>query len=184
MGLGHRVMKVRAGYAFIVLAVLAGCENGAIDQGARAGGSGNPPISHDLPPEAPPGTCWDNIVSPSITKTVTEQVLVKPAKLTADGQIENPPIYRNEDRQVVVQEGDKTWFVTPCPDITTTEFVASLQRALAARNLYSGSITGKMNASTRTAIKSYQESQGLSTDILSITAARSLGLVPIRVDGK
>ena len=175
-------MKVRAGYAFVILAVLAGCENSSGDQSVSPNVANGQGISQDTPPEAPPGTCWDKIVGPSITKTVTEQVLVRPATLTADGQIENPPIYRNEDRQTVVQEGDKTWFETPCPDVTTTEFVASLQRALAARNLYDGAITGTMNASTRAGIKMYQEPDGLSSDVLSITAARSLGLVPIRGD--
>ncbi len=176
-------MKSRACYTYVALAVLAGCENVAVDQGSP---SSEPVIvgaSQDVPPEAPPGTCWDKIVGPSVTGTVTEQVLVKPADLTADGQVENPAVYRNEIRQTIVHEGDKTWFQTPCPDIFTKGFVASLQRALAARKLYDGPISGMMTASTRTAIRRYQEPQGLSSEIVSIAAARSLGLIPYGVDG-
>ncbi len=86
-------MKSRACYTYVALAVLAGCENVAVDQGSP---SSEPVIvgaSQDVPPEAPPGTCWDKIVGPSVTGTVTEQVLVKPADLTADGQVENPAVY-------------------------------------------------------------------------------------------
>ena len=183
MAVGPRAMKSRAYYAYVALAVLAGCENGAVDQGSPSNEPGIVGASQDVPPEAPPGTCWDKITGASVTGTVTKQVLVKPADLTADGQIENPAVYRNETRQTIVREGDKTWFETPCPDVFTEEFVTSLQRALAARKLYDAPISGMMSAATRTAVRKYQEPLGLSSEILSITAARSLGLIPYGVDG-
>lgn len=174
-------MKSGVGFGIVTFAVLAGCENAEVDQGTSSSDQSAIGISQDLPPEAPPGTCWDKIVGPAVTETVTEQVLVKPADLTDGGEVENPAVYRNEERLSVVREGDKTWFETPCNDVFTEEFVASLQRALAARKLYPGPISGKLNESTRSAIKSYQQAQGLSSNILSMASARSLGLVPYGV---
>lgn len=171
-------MKSGVGIGIVAFAVLVGCENAIVDQSGPAVDQSAIGISQDLPPEAPPGTCWDKIVGPAVTETVTEQVLVKPAELTDSGQVENPAVYRNEERLSVVREGDKTWFETPCPNVIDKEFVASLQRALAARNLYSGPISGTLDNPTLGAIKSYQQAQGLSSEILSMASARSLGLVP------
>ena len=58
----------------------------------------------------------------------------------------------------------------------TPEFVASVQRALQARDLYYGPINGVMDTDTKRAVQIYQFDQGLDTDILSVSAARSLGL--------
>jgi hypothetical protein len=54
---------------------------------------------------------------------------------------------------------------------------------LVARKLYDAPNSGMMSAATRTAVRKYQEPLGLSSEILSITAARSLGLIPYGVDG-
>ncbi|MEP2029102.1 MAG: peptidoglycan-binding protein [Paracoccaceae bacterium] len=174
-------MKLNACYVFAALFVLGGCETGGVKPGSPSDSQDSLNISSDVPPEAPPGTCWEKIVGPSVTKTVTEQVLVKPAELAANGQIENPPVYRYQQREAVVRKGNTTWFETLCPDILTKEFIASLQRALAARKLYTGAITGTMNTPTRSAVRKIQEPQGVNSDVLSIAAARSLGLVSIRL---
>lgn len=71
----------------------------------------------------------------------------------------------------------ETWFEVPCPQDIDDAFIASLQRALAARGLHAGDITGEMDAATRAAVRRYQLPMGLSSDILSIAAARRLGLV-------
>ncbi|WP_306116949.1 MULTISPECIES: peptidoglycan-binding protein [unclassified Roseovarius] len=131
------------------------------------------------PPGAKPGTCWGKNVSPAVVETVTEQVLVQPAELRSDGSVSQPAIYRTETRQAIVRERDETWFETPCAAVQTPEFVATLQRALAARNLYPGPITGQIDARTRAAIRAYQAPQGLDSGILSMAAARKLGLVAV-----
>lgn len=69
------------------------------------------------------------------------------------------------------------WFEIPCPDQMTPDFVASLQRALAVRGHYSGPVTGQVNSATRDAVRAYQRENGLDSDVLSLAAAKRLGLI-------
>jgi len=131
------------------------------------------------PPGASPGTCWGKSVSPAVIETVTEQILVQPAEITTDGQVIQPAIYRTETLQRIVKERRETWFEAPCPAQLTGEFIASVQRALRARGLYSGRITGIMDGRTRAAVRRYQSEQGLDSGILALETARQLGLVAI-----
>lgn len=123
--------------------------------------------------------CWANEETPPVTRKETAPVLVQPAQLTSSGEVLSPPIYRREPRDVVVKPAVPHWFETPCPAEMTPAFISSVQRALAARQLYSGPITGEMDARTRRAIQAYQAPQGLASGTLSLTAARQLGLAPV-----
>lgn len=136
----------------------------------------------DVPPGAPPGTCWGKIVSPALIETVTEQVLVEPARLATDGSVATPAIFRTETRQRIVTERDVTWFETPCPAEVTPELIATLQRALAARDLYAGPITGQIDPATSAGVRRYQSQTGLDSPILSLAAARTLGLIATPMD--
>jgi hypothetical protein len=136
----------------------------------------------DTPPGAPAGTCWGKIVSPALIETVTEQVLVEPAKLAADGSVATQAIFRTETRQRIVTEREVTWFETPCPDDMTPEVIASLQRALAVRDVYQGPVTGRIDAATSEAVGRYQSATGLQSPILSLAAARALGLLATPLD--
>lgn len=69
------------------------------------------------------------------------------------------------------------WFRIPCGAEEDPEFIASVQRALAARGIYGGPATGEVDDATRTAIIAYQRTLGLRSGVLSLAAARSLGLV-------
>lgn len=131
------------------------------------------------PPGAKPGTCWGKHTTPAVIETVTEQIMLQPAQVRSDGTVENPAIYKTETQQRIVVERRDTWFETPCPEQQTPEFVASVQRALAARGLYQGRITAEMDSPTRAAIRRYQKPQGLDSGILSTAAARKLGLVAL-----
>lgn len=131
------------------------------------------------PPGAAPGTCWGKDITPAVVETVTEQILVQPAQILADGTVSQPAIYRTETRQAIVQERTETWFETPCATVQTPEFIASVQRALKARGFYRGTITGQMDTRTRAAIRRYQTPEGLNSSILSMAAARKLGLVAV-----
>ena len=106
-------------------------------------------------------------------------MLLQPAQVTSDGLIQQPAIYKKEVRQEIVQERRETWFQVPCEADLTPDFVSSLQRALAARGLYSGPITGVMDARTRSAVRRFQAPEGLDSGILSTAAARRLGLVAV-----
>ncbi|MDC0738205.1 peptidoglycan-binding domain-containing protein [Cognatishimia sp. SS12] len=140
-------------------------------------------LSLQAPPGAPPGSCWGKSVSPAVIETVTEQIIVQPAEVLADGTVLSPAIYKTETLQRIVRERRDTWFETPCPPVFDEEFIASLQRALKARGYYRGSVTGRMDARTRAAIRRYQAPQGLDTGILTLEAARQLGLVAVARQG-
>lgn len=131
------------------------------------------------PPGAPPGTCWGKIPTPAVVETVTEQVLVTPAKMNPDGTIATLPVYREERRQQIVTPRTDRWFEIPCPPAFTVEFVSTLQRALSARGLYTGEITGNMDEATRRAVLAVQSPEGLPSDVLSIETARELGIVAV-----
>lgn len=132
------------------------------------------------PPGAAPGSCWGKDVSPAVIETVTEQVLLQPAELHVDGTVVQPAIYKTETRQAIVKERRETWFEAPCEDVLTPEFIAAVQRALNARALYRGPINGQMDGRTRAAVRRYQKPQGLDSGILSLAAARQLGLVAVK----
>jgi len=133
----------------------------------------------EAPPGAPPGTCWHRNTSPAIIQTVTDQILVRAAVLDATGQITQPAVFRTVTRQEIVQPRRDTWLETPCPEHMTPEFIASLQRALAARGVYRGAATGQIDRATRLAIRRYQKETGQDSSTLSLGTARQLGLIAV-----
>ena len=140
-------------------------------------GADRPNLGAEAPPGAPPGTCWGKKDTPAVIETVTEDVQLSPAETDATGRVLRPATYATVTRQAILRERVTTWYETPCADVQTPEFIASVQRALAARGLYTGLITGRFDARTRAAIASYQAPLGLDSDTLSLDSARRLGLV-------
>ncbi|MFU8779236.1 MAG: peptidoglycan-binding domain-containing protein [Roseovarius sp.] len=140
-------------------------------------GPERPTIGAEAPPGAPPGTCWGKKDTPAMIETVTEQVQLTPAETDATGQILRPAAYATVTRQAILRERVTTWYETPCADLLTPEFIASVQRALAARGLYTGPVTARLDPGTRAAIARYQAPLGLDSDMLSLDSARRLGLV-------
>lgn len=137
-------------------------------------------LGNGLAPEgAPPGTCWGKIPTPAVVETITEQVLVTPAKVNPDGSIATLPVYRAERREHIVTPRTDRWFEIPCPPAFTVEFVSTLQRALIARGLYAGAVNGNMDDATRRAVLAVQSAEGLPSDVLSIETARELGIVAV-----
>lgn len=160
-----------------LMAALAACQSSL-----PLTGPNEPEIIQTLqeaPPGAAPGTCWGKDVTPAVVETVTEQVLLQPAEVRDDGTVLDPAIYKTETRQAIVQERRVTWFETPCASAQTPDFVASVQRALKVRGLYRGPVTGQMDARTRAAVRAYQKPEGLDSGILSLAAARRLGLATV-----
>lgn len=175
---GPSMIPIRSIIRATLLSGLAAC---ATQPGL--GGLGEPDVmrlTQIAPPGAAPGTCWGKSVTPAIIETVTHQVLLQPAQVMSDGSVTQPAIYKTETLQQIVRERRETWFLTPCPKDMTPEFNANVQRALAARGLYRGDISGEMNAATRAAVRRYQKPQGLDSGILSLAAARKLGLVAVK----
>ncbi len=134
------------------------------------------------PPGSDPNSCWGKDVSPAVIETVTERVLVQPAEVLEDGTVVSEPIYREITKRAIVKERRELWFETPCQEQLTPDIIATLQRALKARGLYAGALTGDMDARTRHAIRRFQAPEGLDSSILSLWAARKLGLVAIARD--
>ena len=169
-------MTVRFLVFLLTASCVAACQNAAALR--------EPDIVQTLqeaPPGAPPGTCWGKQVTPAIVETVTEQVMLQPAEVRADGTVTQPAIFKTETRQAILRERKATWFQTPCAAEQTPDFIASLQRALKARSLYRGPITGEMDARTRATVRAYQKAEGLDSGILSLAAARELGLVAVEL---
>lgn len=73
---------------------------------------------------------------------------------------------------------EETAFRVPCPETVTSSFVASLQRALQARDYYDGPITGKPDAATRQAVRAFQRASGFDSPILTLETSQRLGLSP------
>lgn len=161
--------------AFVMTACQSTVHDGVTPQVVR--------IGEDAPPGAPPGTCWSKKVTPAIIETITEQVVVKPAEKAADGTVSASAVYETQTRQAILRERAENWFQTPCAAQTTPDFVASVQRALKARDLYDGAVNGKMDRATRAAIRDYQAKRGLDSGILSLQTARQFGLAPVKRDG-
>ncbi len=134
------------------------------------------PVNPIAPPGAAPGTCWAKQVDPAVIETIIEQVLVQPAQTAADGTVTQAAVYETKTIQNIVKERGETWFETLCSGAFTPEFVSSLQRSLQVRGMYSGPVTGTMDGRTRSAVRRYQAGEGFDSSILTIEAARKLGL--------
>jgi peptidoglycan hydrolase-like protein with peptidoglycan-binding domain len=132
------------------------------------------------PPWAAPGTCWATDETPAVIETVTEQV-ARPRDAGGDG---GGVVYETKTRQKIVEPRRDTWFETPCEAQLTEHFTASLQRALKARGHYRGPVTGRLDRRTRAAIRAYQKPQGLDSGMISLAAARQMGLVAVETSDK
>ncbi len=135
------------------------------------------------PPDARPGACYGKDVTQAVVEVVTEQELVEPARFAEDGAIIQPARYRTTTHQKIVEPRKEFFFEVPCPETFTPEFITSLQRALKVRGLYRGRLTGAMDERTRRAIRRFQLSRGLNSDILTTSTARELGLLAYGREG-
>ncbi|MGR3509777.1 MAG: peptidoglycan-binding domain-containing protein [Sulfitobacter sp.] len=132
------------------------------------------------PAGAPPGTCWGRTISPAVIETVTKQRQVKPAQISATGEIQTLPVYKTETLQEIVRPRQDNWFETPCPNQWTPDFISTLQRALEAREAYDGDITGALDDPTRQAMRRYQIGLGgPDSPVLALDTARALGLIAV-----
>lgn len=134
------------------------------------------------PPAGPEGACWDKDTTPAVIETTTEQVLISPEQRDATGKVVAPASFRTIASQRMLQDRAEVWFRAPCPGDVTVAFLASLQRALKARGLYLGEITGEWNAATAEGVRRFQAERGLDSPRLSLAAARELGLIAVDLD--
>lgn len=135
------------------------------------------------PPGARPGACYGKDATPAVIEQITERILVSPPEIGPEGNVITPATYEEKVSHEVVKGREEIFFETPCPPRWTPDFIASVQRALSARGVYLGRVTGTLDDSTRQAIRTFQLRNGLNSSILSIESARDLGLVEIDLQG-
>lgn len=164
----------------VCILTLSGCVTPETSQMARstADASAIGPLETPAVVDSSVGTCFARDTTPAVIETVTEQVIVQPASVRSDGSVETPAAFRTVTRQRILRERREVEFETPCNDVLTPQFVASVQRALLARGYYRGPINGRIDANTSNAIKRFQTAQDdVQTGILTLQSARILGLV-------
>lgn len=123
--------------------------------------------------------CFTTDRIPATYEDVTETRVIAPPQRDAAGRVIEPGQMVRETNRVQTRPAEDRVFAIPCPEDLQPGFVASLQRALAARGLYEGPITGEFDAATGRAVRAWQAPQGLDSAVLSLTAAQQLGLVPL-----
>ena len=139
--------------------LLSACQSAAPAPEARRD------VAVEAPLSATPGAaCWATDRVPAQTGTVFEPV--------GTGGERQP-------RQVVTRPAEDRMFAVPCATEMTVDVIASLQRALAARGLHTGPVTGVWDSATGDAVRRYQAPQGLDSAVLSLQAAQQLGLIAV-----
>jgi hypothetical protein len=128
------------------------------------------------------GRCYGRDITPAVIETVTAYEVETPAVIGPDGSVLTPASYRTVTRQEIIRERGEVTFETLCPPAYTVEFVATLQRALTTRGLFTGPINGLMDTATGRAVQDFQRFDGPDSPLLSIEAARRLGIVELSAE--
>lgn len=179
---GHGRQMIRQFSTLAATAAIWACT------GCATPGIGGPPQRHDLSAQiiiaddgsAPnPGTALS--VDAQGTCWARERVAAEAAR-PADPETDPTGAPEPLRPRKPVKPGQIIRFPTPCPDVTDSAFIATLQRALGARGYYHGAATGQMDAATRQALRAYQDRRGLPSGTLSIGAAREMGLIITPLD--
>jgi hypothetical protein len=125
------------------------------------------------------GRCWGRDVEPAVIETVTLQEMATPEIRGEDGSLVAPATYRTTVVSRIARERSEVAFETLCPPAYTAAFVASLQRALAVRGHYDGLPDGILDTDLGRAVQDFQRIEGPDSPLLSLAAARRLGLVAL-----
>lgn len=123
--------------------------------------------------------CWATDAIPAQGDMVLDEVVITPARTDARGRVTEPAVTAWRERMAETDASEERLFSVPCPEQMDAEFIAALQRALKVRGLYAGDVSGEMDSDTRSAIRAWQRPLGLDSGILSLDAARQLGLVAL-----
>jgi hypothetical protein len=173
----HRLFHGAQVSLFLAALALAGCQE------TTSGAPKRPPpksLASEIstkPPATDAKNCYAQINTPAQVETVTDQVQIMPEQRDPKtGEITQPAIYREMSAQRMIEAGKPRYFRAMCSSDLTPGFVAMVQRALAARDLYHGRADGKLDPATGRAIAAYQAPRGLDSPTLSLRAAQELGL--------
>ena len=118
-------------------------------------------------------------ITPAEISTLLETRLFQPKKRNTAGQLVSPAQYETTLTQTITKPRCVTKIDAVCSEDMTPEFITSLQRVFQACELFSSTITGSMDMSTRRAILNFQTFRGVSSATVTKAAAQALGLVVI-----
>lgn len=136
------------------------------------------------PAEARDGACYARGIVPATLETTTREVIETPAMRLPDGTVLREEVRATVTETVELEPRGARWFEAPCPLMAgDADFVAQVQRALAARGLYDGPAHGRYDQPTRAAVAAFQADTGPESVWLSLESARRLGLVALGRDG-
>ena len=154
---------------------------------ALAGCAAAPTTPDSLPEasrDAAPGACYARGAVPAELETVTTEEWEVPPMVAPDGTVLREGVSRIVSDSRVITPRQETWFEAPCPLMAADpDFVAQLQRALAARGYYDGPAHGTYDRDTRVAVAAFQRETGTESAWLSLANAHALGLVAVGRDG-
>lgn len=171
-----RTQPYRAALAVTCALAVSACAPASDDAASRAAQT---PYGTPGTEFLPDGTCRARETTPAIYEQVMGEVQVVQAEIAPDGTVLRAPVYRKAPVPRIVRPRSEISFEAPCPDRLTPEFIASVQRALAARGYFAGNVTGALDAPTSAAIRRYQSERGLDSARLSLETARALGLIAV-----
>jgi len=140
------------------------------------------PDNPHLPKDARAGSCYAQEIFPAIIETVTNKTLLTPEKLTlnittGNNEVVRPATYTIKVMRRIVSPRREVWFETICPHLYSERFVKSLQRALRARGVYMGKLSGWLDPQTKLAVKLYQRKLSVNSEILALSTAEEFGLI-------
>ena len=123
--------------------------------------------------------CYFEKITPAEISTQVETRLVQPENRNTAGHLVSTSQYEITRTQTITKPRSVTKIDAVCPEDMTPEFISSLQRAFQARELFSSTLTGSMDMSTRRAILNFQTVRAVSSATVTKATAQELGLVLI-----
>ncbi len=132
---------------------------------------------------------------PAVTKTITQQVLVKPAttktvkipatykmvevtKLVKPEQTKKtviPATYKTVSKQVKISDQEVKWMPVLCKSSMTVETISKIQKALTKAG-FPTPVTGVLDEATKKSVEAYQKKRGLIVSGLSMDTLKDLGV--------
>lgn len=134
-------------------------------------------------------------VIPAVTKTVTKEVVVEPARVieetipaeyetvsrqqlvseSVEERIEIPATYKTVEKRVVTNVGGLEWRQVLCETNATPQTIRDIQAALSAAG-YDVPADGEFGPATLAAMEGYQRANGLPIGYLTMSTVESLGV--------
>lgn len=148
----------RVALVLLVLPFLAACQPNAPASEVNRADRAQTPLA-----TARSEACWATDTIPAVTETVF-----------LEGETGT-----RVAREVVRRQAEERLFAVPCPSQMDHDFIATLQRALSVRGLYTGPVNGQWDGETANAVQRFQAPLGLNSGVLSLDAAQRLGLVAV-----